>query len=256
MTLPLLATKSLTVALGHRIFCRALDLTVPPGRLIAVLGPNGAGKTLLLHTLAGLRPPTGGTLLLEGRPYAAWSGDEAARCRGLLTQQQSDFFDSSVLETALIGRHPHLGRWGWESAHDLKIARSALIATGLEGLETRSVLSLSGGERQRVALAALLAQQPRLFLLDEPLNHLDLHYQMAMLDLFKRLTSEQRSIVLVMHDLNLAARYADELLLLDGRGSASFGTVDTVLESGDLNRAFGHPLRSFRVDGRSIYLPE
>jgi len=256
MTLPLLATENLTVALGERVFCRALDLTVPPGHLIAVLGPNGAGKTLLLHTLAGLRPPTIGNLMLEGRPYAAWNGDAAARCRGLLTQQQSDFFDSSVLETTLIGRHPHLGRWRWESAQDLKIARSALIATGLEGLEARSILSLSGGERQRVALAALLAQQPRLFLLDEPLNHLDLHYQMAMLDLFKRLTSERRSIVLVMHDLNLAARYADEILLLDGKGSASFGAVDEVLQSGDLNRAFGHPLRSFHVDGRSIYLPE
>ena len=173
MTAPLLSTQKLTVALGERIFCRELDLTIEPGTVVAILGPNGAGKTLLLHTLAGLRVPSGGQILLEGRPYAEWPAPAAARCRGLLTQQQSDYFASSVLETTLVGRHPHLGRWDWESAQDLKIAHAALAATGLEGLAARSILNLSGGERQRVALAALLAQQPHLFLLDEPLNGLD-----------------------------------------------------------------------------------
>ena len=256
MNIPLLSVEKLTVALKERIFCRNLDLVIEPGRMVIVLGPNGAGKTLLLHTLAGLRLPAAGTVLLEGRPYAAWNADAAARCRGLLMQQQSDYFASSVLESTLVGRHPHLGRWNWESAQDLKIARSALAATGLEGLADRSILSLSGGERQRVALAALLAQQPRLFLLDEPLNHLDLHYQIAMLELFKRLAAEGRSIVLVVHDINLAARYADEVILLDGHGTVNFGPAADILANGRLSHAFGHPLRSFNIDGCRFFLPE
>lgn len=256
MTMPLLVVEGLTVALQDRIFCRNLDLTVPPGRILAVLGPNGAGKTLLLHTLAGLRPPAEGAIQLDGRPYSDWSGDAAARCRGLLTQQQSDYFASSVLETALVGRHPHLGRWQWESAPDFRIARAALAAVGLEGLEERDIFSLSGGERQRVALAALLAQQPRLFLLDEPLNHLDLHYQIVLLERFKRLAEEGRAIVLVVHDINLASRYADQILLLDGKGKALAGPTVEVLADNSLSHFFGHPLRSFQVEGRSILLPE
>lgn len=256
MSLPLLATEKLGVTLGSRAFCRELDLVITAGKLVAVLGPNGAGKTLLLHTLAGLRPPSSGKVLLEGRPYSTWSGDAAARCRGLLTQQQSDYFDATVLETALIGRHPHLGRWQWEGTQDLKITRAALLTTGLEGLEARSILNLSGGERQRVALAALLAQQPRLFLLDEPLNHLDLHYQIAMLGLFRKLAAEGRGVVLVLHDINLAARYADEVILLDGRGGVNFGPAAEILANGSLSHAFGHPLRSFQVDGRTYFLPE
>lgn len=256
MTAPLLSTQKLTVALGERIFCRELDLTIEPGTVVAILGPNGAGKTLLLHTLAGLRAPSSGQVLLEGRAYAEWPAPDAARCRGLLTQQQSDYFASSVLETTLVGRHPHLGRWDWESAQDLKIARAALAATGLEGLAARSILNLSGGERQRVALAALLAQQPHLFLLDEPLNHLDLHYQIAMLELFKRLAGEGRSIILVLHDINLAVRYADSVILLDGHGRIDFGPSTEILNSPLLGHAFSHPLLSFEIEGRKLFLPE
>jgi len=252
----LLATEQMQVALGQRVFCRALDLQLRAGQMLAVLGPNGAGKTTLLHTLAGLRAPQAGSVCLEGRPYAQWAGDAAARCRALLLQQQPDYFASTVLETALVGRHPHLGRWGWEGPADLKIVRAALSALGMEGTEARDILSLSGGERQRVALAAVLAQQPRLFLLDEPLNHLDLHYQVAVLALLRQLADEGRGVLLVLHDINLAARFADQLLLLDGRGGAVCGATAEVLRGDWLSQAFGHPLRSFTVDGRTIFLPE
>lgn len=256
MTQPVLQTQQLSIALGSRTFCRHLDLAVAKGSLVAVLGPNGAGKTLLLHTLAGLRSPSAGSVWLEGRSYGEWSPRSAARCRGLLLQQQVDHFASSVLETALIGRHPHLGRWCWESAQDHRIVRAALHAVGLEGLEDRNILSLSGGERQRVALATLLAQQPRLFLLDEPLNHLDLRYQIALLQLFQRLADEGRSTVLVLHDINLAARYADQIILLDGRGGVQSGPCADVLQTSHLSRAFGHPLRTVLVDGQCFFLPD
>lgn len=252
----LLRTAKLTVSLPERTFCRDLEMQLRGGQVLAILGPNGAGKTTLLHTLAGLRAPQGGEVWLEEKHYAQWSGDAAARCRALLLQQQPDYFASSVLETTLVGRHPHLGRWGWESAADLKIAQAALAALGLEGMAVRDILSLSGGERQRVALAALLAQQPRLFLLDEPLNHLDLHYQVAVLELFRQLAAQGRGVVLVLHDINLAARYADQVLLLDGKGGAVCGCTEEVLRGDRLSHAFGHPLRSFTVDGRTVFLPE
>jgi len=252
----LLAAEKLTVALGQRVFCREFDFCLEAGQMMAMLGPNGAGKTTLLHTLAGLRPAQSGQILLEGRAYAHWAGDAAARSRALLLQQQPDHFASTVLETTLVGRHPHLGRWGWEGPADLKIARSALASLGMEGTDERDILSLSGGERQRVALAAVLAQQPRLFLLDEPLNHLDLRYQVAVLDLFRQLADQGRGVLLVLHDINLAARYADQVLLLDGHGGAVCGPVDEVLRGDRLRHAFGHPLRSFTVDGRTVFLPE
>lgn len=224
-----------------------------------MLGPNGAGKTTLLHTLAGLREPSVGQVRLGGLPYAAWSPLEAARFRGLLPQQQPDHFGASVLETVLIGRHPHLGRWGWETAEDEAIARQALADVGLQGFETRDVLTLSGGERQRVAIATLLAQAPQLFLLDEPLNHLDLHYQIAALDLFRRIVrngAARHGTVMVLHDINLAARYADHIILLDGRGGVKAGDRDTVLRADLLSQAFGHPLRRFESEGRVLFLPD
>ncbi|HRP67371.1 MAG TPA: ABC transporter ATP-binding protein, partial [Thauera sp.] len=182
-----------------------------------------------------------------------------ARFRGLLAQQQPDPFAAGVLETVLVGRHPHLGRWGWEGAADVAIARQALEAVGLAGFEQRDVQTLSGGERQRVAIATLLTQAPRLFLLDEPLNHLDLHHQIAALELFQRLVREDgagRGSVLVLHDINLAARYADHIILLDGRGGVIAGDRDTVLRADLLGQAFGHPLRRFEHDGRVVFVPD
>ena len=206
---PLLEAEHLALQIAGRWLCCEFSLRLVTGECVVVLGPNGAGKTTLLHTLAGLRAPTVGRVRLAGRGYGAWSAQEAARVRAILPQQQPDHFNASVLETVLVGRHPHLSRWAWEGPEDLRLACEALAAVGLAGLEAREVLSLSGGERQRVAIAALLTQEPRLFLLDEPTNHLDLHHQIATLNLFRRLAGEGRGVVMVLHDINLAARYAD-----------------------------------------------
>ncbi|WP_068808858.1 ABC transporter ATP-binding protein [Thauera phenolivorans] len=261
---PLLEAERLALRVGERWLCCEFSLELAPGECLALLGPNGAGKSTLLHTLAGLREPTVGEVRLGGLPYAGWPALAAARFRGLLAQQQPDHFAARVLETVLIGRHPHLGRWGWEGGEDLAIARRALADVGLAGFEQRDLLTLSGGERQRVAIAALLAQAPKLFLLDEPTNHLDLHYQIAVLELFRGLcrapaadeAAPGRGAVMVLHDINLAARYADQVILLDGRGGVVAGERDAVLRADLLSQAFGHPLRRFEFDGRVTFLPD
>jgi iron complex transport system ATP-binding protein len=163
----MLAASGLAVTIAGIRICHGLDLNVAPGQCWAILGRNGAGKTTLLNTLAGLRAPSAGTIEVDGRPLSNFDPRELARFRGLLPQDDSDPFPATALETVLIGRHPHLSRWRWEGAEDLRIARDALAAADLAGAEARDVRTLSGGERRRVALATLLAQQPRIFLLDE-----------------------------------------------------------------------------------------
>jgi len=252
----LLEADRLALRVGARWLCCEFSLRLAAGECLVLLGPNGAGKTTLVHTLAGLREPSVGTVRLGGRPYAAWDSGAAARFRGLLAQQQPDYFSASVLETALVGRHPHLGRWGWEGPEDERIARAALAEVGLQDMATRDILTLSGGERQRVAIAALLTQAPRLLLLDEPTNHLDLHYQVAVLELFAGLARAGRGVVMVLHDINLAARFADHVILLDGRGGVVAGAREDVLQAGLLSQAFNHPIRRIDGDGRAIFLPE
>lgn len=252
----LLEAEALALQVGARWLCCEFSLRLRAGECLVLLGPNGAGKTTLLHTLAGLRAPSVGAVRLGGLPYDARDANAVACMRGLLPQQQPDYFSSSVLETVLVGRHPHLGRWGWEGPADERIAQAALAEVGLAGFEKRDILTLSGGERQRVAIAALLAQSPRLFLLDEPTNHLDLHYQIEILRLFRRKTDAGCGVVMVLHDINLAVRFADHVILLDGRGGVRAGERDQVLQTELLSEAFSHPLRRFDMDGRTTFMPD
>jgi iron complex transport system permease protein len=254
---PLLEACALEVAVAGRTLCRGLDLRVLPGERWAILGPNGAGKTSLLHTLAGLRPPAGGELRFSGRPLAAWPRRALARHLGLLPQDSEDPFPASVLETTLVGRHPHLGRWRWEGAEDLAAARAALAAVGLEGMEGRLSATLSGGERRRLAIATLLAQAPVLYLLDEPANHLDLHHQAAVLRHFADTARHgARALLMVLHDPNLASRYCDHVLLLFADGEALAGPAQEVLSAERLTRLYGHPLVPAALpDGARGWLP-
>lgn len=254
--LPLLSARGLDVSVAGRALCTGLDLDVRPGELLAIVGRNGIGKSTLLTTLSGLRPPAAGTLTLDGRALADWPARELAKRRALLAQSQEDHFASTVLDTVLVGRHPHIGRWADESDADVDIALAALAAVALRGFELREVRTLSGGERQRVAIAALLAQQAPVCLLDEPVTHLDLDYQIETLDLFARLARDEgRAVVAVLHDLNQVLRFADRALLLTGGGQWVCGPVDEVLQAEVLSRAFCHPLKELRDDGRRYFVP-
>ena len=253
---PVLGTEALAVEVGRHRVCRDLDFTLQPGHTLVILGRNGAGKSTLLHTLAGLRPPAAGSVLLSGKPYADWPRGHEACLRGLLAQSQPDYFSATVLETALVGRHPYLGRWDWEGEEDEAMALAALDTMGLAGFAERQVPTLSGGERQRLAIAALLVQQPRLYLLDEPLAHLDLHHQVAVLDHFRQLAAHGAGVAMVLHDINLAARYASHVLLLDGAGGHAIGPAAQVLTVDRLSAAFGHPLRAVADGDDTLFVPE
>ena len=248
--------RGLAVAVGGRTVVRALDLEIGAGERLAILGRNGAGKTTLLHTLAGLRAPLVGDIRLCGEAMSALGPRRVAQLRGVLLQQQVDAFPSSVLETALIGRHPWLERWAWESAADARIALAALAAVDLAGFAARDVHTLSGGERQRLATATLLTQQPRLALLDEPLSHLDLNHQIAALQLLSRTAAEDgTALVMVMHDPGLAARYCDRALLVHGDGRVESGSAAAMLTAERLSALYQHPLRMIESDGQRCFLP-
>jgi len=256
MTDAVLAASGLAVTIAGRRVCVDLDFSVGRGECWAILGRNGAGKTTLLNTLAGLRAPETGTLEILGRPLAGLPRRELARLRGVLPQDDSDPFPATVMETVLIGRHPHLSRWTWEGREDIALARAALSAADMAGTDGREVATLSGGERRRVALATLLAQDPQLFLLDEPASHLDLAHQLAVLDrLVQRVRGEARALVMVVHDVNLALRYCDHALLLAG-GNAVAGTAADLLTPEHLSRLYGVRLQALSTPRGPVLAPE
>jgi iron complex transport system ATP-binding protein len=251
----MMAASGLSLRAGARLLVQGLDLQVGRGQLWAVLGPNGSGKTTLLHALAGITTPEAGEVQLYGRPYAEWPSGEAACLRGLLPQAMADSFSATVMEIVLIGRHPHLSRWAWEGPDDAAVARAALAALDLADLAQRDVLTLSGGERQRVALAALLAQDPLLLLLDEPLSHLDLHHQIGLMQHLQDLVrTAGKAVVFSVHDLNLAARFATHALVLGPHGHRA-GPVAEVMDEATLSEAFGHNLQRVQAGGRRLFVP-
>lgn len=249
-----LSCAGVDVAVAGRVLVRGLDIAFESGCVTAILGRNGAGKTLSLHTLAGLRPPHAGDVSLNGAPLAQQARRERARMLGLLTQTTEDAFPSTVLEAVLVGRHPHLGFWEWESDEDRAIARAALEAVQLADLEDRDVATLSGGERRRVALAALLAQDPDIYLLDEPTNHLDPHHQIDLLQLMRKKAASGRTIVMTLHDATLAARFADHVLLLFGDGEWLYGKTAEVLMQTAMEKLYGLPVREVNWDGGRTFV--
>jgi iron complex transport system ATP-binding protein len=253
----MMRTVDLTLRIGARLLVAGLDWQIEAGQCWCVIGRNGAGKSTLLRTLAGLRAPDAGIVQARGRALPDWPLQQLARERAYLPQGRSDAFGYRVIETVLAARHPYQDAHYWESAADVQAACAALAALDVGALAERDVRTLSGGERQRVAIAAVLAQDTPLLLLDEPATALDLAHQVSVMDLLARLCRQSaKAVVLVGHDLNLAHKVATHALLLMGDGQWQAGTVDEVMQAPLLSRCLGHPIEIIRHGKRMIYIAE
>ncbi len=253
-----LVAEELTLAYGDRTVIEGLDLAVPAGRITAIVGANASGKSTLLRSMSRLLAPRAGRVLLDGRAVHRMPARELARTLGLLPQSPIAPEGITVSDLVGRGRHPHQGVFSRWSREDDAAVAAALEATQTTALAGRAVDELSGGQRQRVWIAMALAQQTDLLLLDEPTTFLDVSHQIEVLDLLTDLnTVRGTTIVMVLHDLNLAARYADHLVALEsGRVHAS-GQPGEVLTEECVRTVFGLESRVILdpVSGKPLMLP-
>ncbi|MCW7539639.1 ABC transporter ATP-binding protein [Aquabacterium sp. A7-Y] len=253
----LLSTENLQVRAGVRTLVAGLDWQVKRAERWALLGVNGCGKTTLLRSVAGLLPAAGGSVRYEGQPLQRLSTRELARRRAWCPQQHHDVFAMNVLDVVLAGRQPYAGRLGWLAPGDRELALDCLARCDALQLAGQDVRCLSGGERQRVALAAALAQDTALLLLDEPTAHLDVSHQLALTGLLAGLSD--RAIVMSLHDVNLAQRCCTHALLClqpaSGQPRWVAGPLEQVLSEQHLEQAYGCRMLPVTLDSRTYYLP-
>ena len=235
----LVEVSQVTFAYGRQAVLRDVSFSVAPGELVALCGPNGAGKSTLLRLLLGLHAPSSGGVTLAGTPVAALSRRQIARQAALLPQDAPADVPLSVREAVALGRLPHLGRLRPETAADAAAVARALAATDTTALAERPIAELSGGERHRVHLARALAQEAPLLLLDEPIAGLDVAHQLAAMDLLRTTVDAGRAVVVALHDLALAARRCDRMLLLADGGLFADARPADVLTRETLARVFG-----------------
>ena len=226
---PPLRTERVAFSRNGRMLIDDVDCTIDAGSLTALVGPNGAGKSTLLHVIAAAEKPTSGSVELGGVAAHTMRRRARARFTALVEQQAETELDLGVLDVVLLGRTPHLSALGGPGADDVAIAATALRRCGAQSLQDRRFQELSGGERQRVLLARALTQEPSLLLMDEPTNHLDIQAQLHTLDLMRSLAGEGIAVLAALHDLTLAARYADNVIVLDrGRVIAAGAPAETL----------------------------
>lgn len=231
--------RGLWASYGERDVLRGVDLEVRAGGFLAVVGPNGAGKSTLLKAVAGALAPSRGEALALGAPVSAMSARRRAKLIAMVPQDPELPAGTTALESALLGRSPHLGMLSWETREDVEIALNAMRLTQCEGLADRRVETLSGGERQRVAIAMAIAQRTPIILLDEPTANLDLAYQPAVMGLMRRLAADGgKTIVAAIHDLTLAAQFCDTAAMLSGGGVLASGAPADVLTPANIRTAY------------------
>lgn len=239
----MLEIQSLFVSYGERPVLHGVDLAVPAGAILALIGPNGSGKTTLIRAVSGLIKPQGGKMLAQGRDLAQLSPAQRARLIAVVPQARSLPPAFTAWETVLLGRTPYLNWLGQISGKDEAAARDAMTRTETLDLADRRMGELSGGEQQRVLLARALAQASPVLLMDEPTAHLDLQHQLHQLEQVRSLARESGlAVLVVLHDLNLVARYADQVVLLVKGKVAARGNPLEVLNTETLSQAYHVPL--------------
>ncbi len=236
----MLLIQGITAGYEKHIVLQDVSMNVAPGEFVGLLGPNGCGKTTLLRVISGILTPRSGQVILDGRNILTMTRRTWAQTAACLMQDMGMDTTFTVREVALLGRSPHLPRFGWESHHDHAIAQKAMEEADIAHLADRPVSAISGGERQRAFFAMCLAQGPRLLLLDEPVNHLDLGHQIQLLECVRRLNRQNKlTVVGVFHDLNLASEYCDRLLVLRNGRIEAAGTPGEVVTPELIDRVYG-----------------
>ena len=248
----MLTIESLCAGYQDHEILHEVSLVVPRGRVIALIGPNGSGKTTLIRAVSGILHPTKGSVRFQDEDLTKMSAQERSKRVAVVPQIRSLPPAFSVYEVVALGRTPHLNWFGQTSTRDDEIIRQAMARVNLQELANRNITDLSGGEQQRVLLARALAQQTPVLLMDEPTAHLDMKYQVSFLESARRLahpSNEElksgetpRAVLVAIHDLNLLARFADQVaLMVEGR-LVKLGTPTEVLQADILSRAYGLPL--------------
>ena len=247
-----LRLQAVELAVAQRVLVRGLDLAIGAGERWVILGPNGAGKSTLLATLAGVRRPQAGTVLLDGQALDALPVLELAERRALVIDRWTDPFAARVLDTVLTARF----RFGARDPGARQRALQCLGELDVQHLQQQDVRSLSRGERQRVAIATAAAQDTPLLLLDEPIAHQDPRHQAWVIDWLRAQTGSKtgRTVVASLHDMNAAARLATHALLLDGRGGWEAGPAEVVLTAERLSRLFATPVQAVQVSGATRFV--
>ena len=232
---------------------KGVGLTGTSGRLTALLGPNGSGKTTLLRCLMGWLRPSAGSIRLDGKPLREYSAKARARLLAYVPQFPSSAFAFPVRELVLMGRYAYAGTMGLAGAKDLDVVRQAMEMTETQQFASRSLDELSGGQAQRVMLARALAQQPSVMLLDEPTSHLDIRNQLHVYRMMQRLAHEwNMAVICVSHDVNLAARFADELILMRNGTVLASGPPADVVRKDILDRLYGVDVQLVNVGDQAV----
>lgn len=251
----ILSVRDIAVSYDTQPILNGVSLDLAPGALVGLIGPNGAGKTTLLRTCAALIKPAAGEVLLKSKPLHSWNRRERARVVGYLAQERATLWPVSAARLVALGRLPHLGPWDALPAPDEEAVVAALAATDVGHLAGRPVTALSGGELTRVLVARLLAGTPEILLADEPVSGLDPAHALQVLNIFRDLARAGRAVVVVLHDLTLAARFCDRLVLMDGGRITADGPPLDVLTPDHLARSYGITADIVTHDGAPTVVP-
>ena len=235
---------------ASRLAVAGADFTVGRGRILGIIGPNGSGKSTLLRLMLGVLRPAEGRVSYEGRDVRLWNRRALARGVGVVGQQDELLYPIPVVELVAMGRYPHLGPWRRAGQRDERAIETAMRRCAIESLADRAASQLSAGELQRARIARALAQEPAVLVLDEPTAQLDIAHEMSIFELLSALCHEDgATVVVVTHNLNLAARYASDLLLLESGRIVAHGSPDQVLERTTIERVYGWPVSVVRHPG-------
>ena len=240
MSQPIIQVKNTTFSYDQTPVLRSISIDVPKGEFIGIIGPNGSGKSTLLKLLGGVLTASSGNLLFNGTDYLNKNRKQLARSITWVAQDHPMVFPFKVSEIVLMGRHPYLSPFTFEGEEDIDIVRSAMERTQTLQFAHRSFNEISGGEKQRVMIAGAIAQEPEVMILDEPTSALDIKYQIQILNILKELNVDKNvTVILAMHDLHLAAKFCDRLILLDHGQVFQDGSPEEVLKKEHIEKVYG-----------------